>query len=63
MRLRHNSLPGRFYDLQVSDNLKDWISLGSSQAGDYSLEFTDSSVPTGQRFYRVRPMRDPFDGL
>ena len=32
LRLRHNSLPGRYYDLQVSGNLKDWTSLGSSQA-------------------------------
>ena len=54
VRLQWPSLRGAWYRVQTSDNLADWQNAGSSlRAYDTLTQWTDVSVPSGRRYYRV----------
>lgn len=55
VQLTVQSYSGHNYQLQRSTSLVSgtWINIGSTQAGDDVLTFTDSTCPRGKGFYRI----------
>ena len=56
VQLTWSSVPGMNYDVWANTNVTQWVSpiSGTIPSGGSLTSYTDTSVPSGPRFYKVR---------